>query len=98
MIDEIEIKLFRSLLKIGKVYIVSNGEKGWVDQSSRYFLPKVHEFLKQKKVEVLSAQYLFGGEYPEEEWRWKVETFRKIFQNVNHTLLTNLVVMGDSNV
>ena len=36
------LKLLETMIKFGKVIIVTNAEEGWVEYSSYYLLPRVH--------------------------------------------------------
>ena len=36
------LKLLETMIKFGKVIIVTNAKEGWVEYSSYYLLPRVH--------------------------------------------------------
>ena len=59
-------------------YIITNAAKGWVEYSSRVFMPLTHRVLKTKKVEIISARSNYEGKYPLDTSKWKLEAFFEI--------------------
>ena len=51
------------MIKFAKVLIVTNAKEGWVEYSSYYLLPRVHQLI-ETYVPVVSAQKEFGERYP----------------------------------
>jgi hypothetical protein len=64
-------------LKLGKVMIVSNAKKGWVEFSSMMMLPKVHKVI-MKYVTVISARTMFEESHPYDFMKWKELCFRTL--------------------
>jgi hypothetical protein len=62
----------------GNLYIITNAAKGWVEYSSKLYLPQTFKFLNSQKVDVMSARSAFEDEYPGDFHRWKVEAFKSI--------------------
>jgi hypothetical protein len=58
----------------GTVYIVTNGETGWVQLSAQKFLPAVVPLLE--KLRVFSARSTFEPLYPDSPMKWKFHAFQ----------------------
>ena len=48
------LKLLEKMIKFGKVIIVTNAKEGWVEYSSYYLLPRVHQLI-ETYIPVVSA-------------------------------------------
>jgi hypothetical protein len=66
-------------LKLGRVIIVSNAKKGWVEFSSSMMLPKVHKVI-MKYITVISARTMFEEQHPYDFMKWKELTFDSLRQ------------------
>jgi hypothetical protein len=80
----------------GTVYIVTNGETGWVQLSAQKFLPSVVPFLD--KLRVLSARSTFEPLYPDSPMKWKFHAFQDSLTREygdNHCI-RNVLSFGDS--
>jgi len=90
--------LLEKFLRFGKVLIITNARKGWVEYSSGYLLPRVHRLIKSQ-IPVISARSDFEGMYPKDISAWKDSSFQTLW-DVDSLLikdcLLNLMVIGDS--
>lgn len=57
------------LLELGKVYIITNSEEGWVKLSAAKFIPEIVPSLE--KCRVLSARSRYEAIYPAQPIEWK---------------------------
>lgn len=80
--------------QLGKVYIVTNGQLGWVELSASRFMPSLLPLLSE--IEVISARSKFEDIMPDKPTLWKVQVFMEISRAYNKAKLTNLIVIGDS--
>eukprot|EP00924_Labyrinthula_sp_SR-Ha-C_P013011 snap_masked-scaffold_12-processed-gene-6.12-mRNA-1 protein AED:1.00 eAED:1.00 QI:0/-1/0/0/-1/1/1/0/379 len=81
-LDECTVKFLSMLIHLcSNVLIITNGMEGWVQKSSKLFLPNVHEFLFSKdgegkgKVKVLSAR-VHERRHPTKSGKWKKLEFK----------------------
>lgn len=97
------LSLLKTATGLGTVLIVTNAGDGWVELSSRRFLPAVCAFLEYnyKNIKIISARARYVDVYREHPLQWKSLTFsdelRQIFdatQQPAHPL--NVLVLGDS--
>ena len=101
MIQEIEeqaIKLVNLCLKDSKVVIITNARKGWVEFSSSFFMPTLHNLI-MKKVLIISARVDFEEMYPFDTFMWKECAFQRLWNDkdfLDKAAITNLIAMGDS--
>lgn len=89
-------KVLTESVKHGKTYIVTNAAEGWVQFSSKKYMPSVYEALK--KVEVISARSLYEGLYPGDSYEWKIQAFTKIQKELETSIITNIIACGDSRI
>lgn len=89
-------KVLTESVKHGQTYIVTNAAEGWVQFSSKKYMPSVYEALK--KVEVISARSLYEGLYPGDSYEWKIQAFTKIQKELESSLITNIIACGDSRI
>lgn len=97
-LDESAIKVLKKSLEHGQVFIITNSTEGWVQYSSKLFLPKTHELIIQKKIEVISARSGYEELFPGDYHRWKTEAFLGIKKNFDKNIITNLICLGDSHI
>jgi hypothetical protein len=57
----------------GSVQIVTNGQEGWVQDSTKQFYPQLLPLLEQ--IPVISARSRYEKTYPNDPWQWKYQTF-----------------------
>src|SRR5437016_10103940 len=61
--------LLQTCLAWGPVFIITNGQHGWVQDSTQQFLPSLLPFLDD--IEVISARSRYEDQHPGDYWRWK---------------------------
>ena len=59
-LDEIVDKLINLTSERGEVYIITNATKGWVEYSSKLYLPITNVRLSEKSIKIISARSVFG--------------------------------------
>lgn len=100
-ISEIETlicQIMNKALSKGSVFIITNSEEGWVEESTKLFYPNLVPFLD--KINIISSRKLYSKDYPSDREMWKLKTFtdlRKIF-NFNPNFLTNIICIGDNEI
>ena len=92
--EQLVYSLLSKALSKGHVYIVTNSSLGWVEFSAGKFFPSIMNMLKS--VHIISARNEFEFMHPGDPFHWKYCTFKRIKDNFNEQMVTNLVVMGDS--
>lgn len=60
-------------------------------------MPKVHKLLITKGIKIISARTEYESIFPGDEKRWKIEAFKKIADEYNTNIITNIIALGDSN-
>lgn len=83
-------------MDLGETLIVTNGNKSWVQDSARRFMPKLIPLLS--KLRVMSARFAYEQSWPGEPFAWKKAAFSEIFSEREASGVSgvNLVVIGDS--
>eukprot|EP01016_Furgasonia_blochmanni_P042647 TRINITY_DN5678_c0_g1_i12.p1 TRINITY_DN5678_c0_g1~~TRINITY_DN5678_c0_g1_i12.p1 ORF type:complete len:413 (-),score=31.19 TRINITY_DN5678_c0_g1_i12:43-1281(-) len=97
-LDEAATRLLQRAMTYGDTYIVTNAAEGWVEYSSKLFLPKVSELIGIRGMKIRSARTENEEKYPGEPAKWKEETFMQLKGNYDLNLITNLVAIGDSHI
>jgi hypothetical protein len=87
-------KVLQNCIEKGKTYIITNSEPGWVQFSSKKFLPSIVGLLD--KINIISARGLYENKYPYDSFMWKINAFNDIVSLYDHTLLSNIICIGDS--
>ena len=85
-------------LKQSVVIIVTNARKGWVEFSSKTFMPKLHAII-MKYVRIISARLDYEDLYPMDTFKWKELTFLRLWDEkgfLEKSPITNLIALGDS--
>ena len=90
------ISVLNTAMTHGTVYIVTNGETGWVQLSAQKFLPNVVPFLE--KLRVLSARSTFEPLFPDSPIKWKVSAFQESLAHeyADFHCIRNILSFGDS--
>lgn len=92
-------KILRAAMSLGETLIVTNGNRTWVEDSAKQFLPGLLPLLSQ--LEVVSARALYENEYPGDPFMWKRAAFEHLllevrnFPEADGPPSLNLVVLGD---
>jgi hypothetical protein len=80
---------------LGEVYIITNGNGTWVEDSAKRFLPRLLPTLAQLKV--VSARALHEESFPGDPFMWKRQCFNDLFTHSNRYIEEgiNMVALGD---
>ena len=71
-LDESVTKLINQALASGVIYIITNATKGWVEHSSKLYMPNTNNLLSNKAITVISARSEYSAQYPGDYGRWKI--------------------------
>ena len=86
------------MIKFAKVLIITNAKEGWVEYSSYFLLPRVHQLI-ETYIPVVSAQTEFSEQFKFDPDLWKEQAFKQMW-NVEGLLerncVLNMMVIGDS--
>eukprot|EP00824_Muranothrix_gubernata_P017175 TRINITY_DN35376_c0_g1_i1.p1 TRINITY_DN35376_c0_g1~~TRINITY_DN35376_c0_g1_i1.p1 ORF type:complete len:273 (-),score=43.55 TRINITY_DN35376_c0_g1_i1:158-976(-) len=94
-------RLLAVAMTLGSVHIVTNGQTGWVEGTSRIYFPNLLPLLRC--VPIVSARSRFEDRFPNEPVTWKTEAFLEAMHQVFVqdgcvTGAVNLISVGDSQV
>lgn len=81
---------------LGETLIITNGNRTWVQDSARRFLPGLVPLLSQ--ITIVSARALYQDVYPDDPFMWKRAAFEQLFTQERHFPSEpglNLVALGD---
>lgn len=96
-LEDAVIAIMQAALRFGRVVVITNAEKGWVELSGRRFLPGVVKFLEDMDIKIVSARTTFEGDFPDAPSSWKMAAFSRevacMFPNEDDL---NVLVLGDS--
>jgi len=95
-LEESVEKVLRIATSLGKTYIITNAQEGWVEYSSKMYMPKVFEAIKD--IKVISARDRYEKYFPTEVNQWKIQAFMLTEEDLVESAITNLVVLGDSTI
>ena len=95
-LDSLVSKLLIKTIKLGLVFIVTNGAPGWVEMSSNKFYPQTAKVLT--KIKVVSARGLCEKKLPGDMRQWKTKAFKYALDSIQikKNIPTNIIVFGDS--
>jgi len=90
------ISVLNVAMSYGSVYIVTNGETGWVQLSAQKFLPSAVPILD--KVRILSARSTFEALFPDSPMKWKFHAFQESLNQeyADSHCIKNVLSFGDS--
>ena len=57
-------------LTYGQVFIITNAAEGWIEYSTKKYMPSVKEPLKH--VRIISARTTFEDKFPGDSHEWKM--------------------------
>lgn len=97
-LDNSASTLLAKAANAGETFIITNSDKGWVEQSARFILPKTLKEITRKNIQVISARNLYSELYPNDMYRWKMEAFLSLKSKFEGDVMTNLVVIGDADI
>jgi len=91
------ISVLNVAMTFGNVYIVTNGETGWVQLSAQKFLPSVVPVLE--KLRIFSARSTFEPQFPDSPVKWKYHAFLESLSQeyADSHCIKNILSFGDSN-
>jgi len=92
------ISVLNVAMAFGTVYIVTNGETGWVQLSAQKFLPNVVPLLET--LHVFSARSTFEPMFPDSPMKWKFLAFQESLNQeyAESHCMKNVLSFGDSHV
>eukprot|EP01016_Furgasonia_blochmanni_P013849 TRINITY_DN1712_c0_g2_i4.p1 TRINITY_DN1712_c0_g2~~TRINITY_DN1712_c0_g2_i4.p1 ORF type:complete len:445 (-),score=101.38 TRINITY_DN1712_c0_g2_i4:354-1649(-) len=96
ILDQIVTELIEQILKECDLYLVTNACKGWVESSSKRFLPNTFAALRRNRLQIISARHEFEAKFPGDPLRWKFEAMVRISQAYDPYGLANFIGIGDS--
>lgn len=94
ILDRVALQLFKLAGQLARVIVITNSGCGWVEESAARFLPQVHDFLRQNRVNVISARDKFSNLSPDSPSEWKMEAMKEQLQE-EHSHRLNVMVLGD---
>lgn len=97
-LDNSASSLLAKAANAGETFIITNSDKGWVEQSAKFVLPKTLREITRKNIQVISARNLYSELYPNDMYRWKMEAFLSLKSKFEGDVMTNLVVIGDADI
>ena len=94
-LDQASSDLISKATEYGEVFIITNADEGWVEESAGTLLPRVLEVLQEKNIKIISARKGYESRYPSEVGRWKMEAFLSIKRYFDSQVITNIICIGD---
>jgi len=88
--------ILTAAMNLGDTLIVTNGNKSWVQDSARRFMPKLMPILN--RLRVMSARANYEQSWPGLPFAWKKAAFQDILseRQGNSNYGVNLIAIGDS--
>ena len=95
-LDCVVSKLLLKTLKLGYVFVITNGASGWVELSSVKFYPRTAKILG--KIKIISARGLCEKKLPGDMRQWKTKAFKLALDSIQikKNVPTNIFCFGDS--
>jgi hypothetical protein len=99
-VEDRAVSLMETCLAVGRVAIITNARRGWVEFSSKKFLPRLHTLI-MKHVQIISARVAYEHLAPFDTFKWKQMAFEHLWDNSDllvrgDSVITNMVSFGDS--
>lgn len=94
MLDSVVEKLLKECSNHGKIYVVTNAGRGWLEDTSQKYLKNSSKLLD--KCEIISARDRYEKRFPKKCQKWKNMAFEDIFENFPDDSHLNVISMGDS--
>ena len=98
-LDSLASKLLAKTIKLGYVFIVTNGAPGWVELSSTKFYLETSKVLKN--IKIISARGLCEKKLPGDIRQWNFKAFKYALDIIQikrnkRNIPTNIIIFGDS--
>lgn len=93
-IEKAARNLLETALGLGHTFIITNAQKGWVEDCVERYMPSLKDVLQ--KVPIISARSTQEAYSPNLS-HWKKRAFLEVGRQLNKEMITNLVSIGDSN-
>lgn len=99
-LENIVINLLSSAQQKGKVFIITNADTEWLMSSSQTFFPKLNLMMKDTKIILISAKSKYKKVFPEDNFKWKYETFRSCLDEESNYQndITHVISIADGNL
>lgn len=95
LLEEAMLKALGVAIWLGLTVIVTNADRGWVQQTAALFAPAVLPFLDE--LNVVSAKEAYEEVWPGDPYAWKAQAFQDVVDGaVPEGEAVNLVAVGDS--
>jgi FMN phosphatase YigB (HAD superfamily) len=91
-LENLVLQLLTLSVKKGDVYIITNADKKWIENSSKIFYPSISNILK--KIKIISAKNKYQKRYPSRIW--KIKAFINLANDIDLQKITNIICSGDS--
>jgi len=95
-LEKSAISILTEASLLGKVFIVTNAEKGWVEHSATNYMPNLLPVLKN--IDVMSARSTHETNFPEKPLLWKFAAFSEQLQKCSEEERKHIISIGDSHV
>lgn len=92
-IEEKASELLYTSLSLGHTFIITNAEEGWVEECVRNYMPSLTEVIQ--KVRIISARTT-QAHRNEPLSEWKKLAFLELGRQLDTSMITNLVAVGDA--
>ena len=95
-LDILVSKLLSKTIKLGFVFIITNGAPGWIELSSVKFYPETAKILE--KIKIITARGLYEKKLPGDMRQWKTLAFKYAIDSmkIKRSIPTNIICLGDS--
>lgn len=95
-LEVVAAKILTKSMEQGQVFIITNAAEGWVEFSTKKYLPKLKKLISS--VTVISARTKFEEMFPNEYHQWKMHAFLETLDVLELGAVTNLIALGDSHM
>jgi hypothetical protein len=93
-LESASASILKKAIQKGETYIITNAAPGWVEYSANRFYPEVAKLLGE--VTIVSARGEYEKKFPGDSRQWKILAFLETLKNLDNSLVTNLICLGDS--
>lgn len=92
-IERTAYSLLELAMSLGNTFIVTNAQKGWVEECVKSHMPSMKPLLQ--KVPVISARTAYEGDSSDIS-QWKNRAFLELGKQLDPQKITNLIAVGDA--